>query len=244
MKISLQINGLMTDAWYDDDEVENVHKPLLRHLATLNAKTPERRTVIFLSAPPGTGKSTLTTFWEYLSRNDPELPTIQTLPMDGFHHYNRWLDEHELRAAKGAPETFNVEKLASNLRQLHEQNATWPQYDRQLHDPVENAIQVTAPVVIIEGNWLLYNAPSWRELRQYCDYSLFIRAPADVLRGRLIARKQAGGLSEEQAQIFFDRTDGPNVCRVLENSLPASLTLEMTAKGEYRLAQALPDEPQ
>ena len=90
----------------------------------------------------------------------------------------------------------------------------------------------------------MYNAPSWRELRQYCDYSLFIRAPADVLRGRLIARKQAGGLSEEQAQMFFDRTDGPNVCRVLENSLPASLTLEMTAKGEYRLAQALPDEPQ
>ena len=30
-------------------------------------------------------------------------------------------------------------------------------------------------------------------------------------------------------------TDGPNVRRVLEESLPANLTLMMTATGEYRL---------
>ncbi|HGX9480226.1 TPA: nucleoside/nucleotide kinase family protein, partial [Escherichia coli] len=34
---------------------------------------------------------------------------------------------------------------------------------------------------------------------------------------------------------FYDRTDGPNVRRVLEESLPANLTLMMTATGEYRL---------
>lgn len=236
MKISLQINGLLTDAWYDDDEVVSIHKPLLQQLAKLNAESPKRRTVIFLSAPPGTGKSTLTTFWEYLSRIDPELPVIQTLPMDGFHHYNDWLDEQGLRASKGAPETFNVEKLANNLRQIYEQDATWPQYDRQLHDPVENAIQVKAPLVIVEGNWLLFDSPSWRQLQQYCDFSLFIKAPESVLQERLVARKQAGGLTAQQAQRFFEQTDGPNIRRVLENSRPANLTLEMTLEGGYRIA--------
>ncbi len=115
MKIELTVNGLNVQAQYHDEEIERVHKPLLRMLAALQTVSPQRRTVVFLCAPPGTGKSTLTTFWEYLAQQDPELPAIQTLPMDGFHHYNSWLDAHQLRPFKGAPETFDVAKLAENL---------------------------------------------------------------------------------------------------------------------------------
>lgn len=178
MKIGLMVNGLRVEAHYDDDEIENVHKPLLQRLARLHCANARRRTIVFLSAPPGTGKSTLTTFWEFLSRQAPSLPEIQTLPMDGFHHYNDWLDTHNLRAYKGAPETFDVDKLAQNLRQIREGEGTWPQYDRQKHDPVEDAIAVSAPIVIVEGNWLLRDDERWRALARFCDFSLFIRAPA------------------------------------------------------------------
>ena len=174
MKIELTVNGLQVEAHYHDDEIENVHKPLLQQLAKIHATNPQRRTIVFLSAPPGTGKSTLTTFWEYLSRQEPGLPEIQTLPMDGFHHYNAWLEVHNLRAYKGAPETFDVDKLAQNLRQIRVGEGSWPQYDRQKHDPVEEAIQVTAPIVIVEGNWLLRDDLRWRALAEFCDYSLFI----------------------------------------------------------------------
>lgn len=125
MNIELTVNGLKVQAQYSDDEIENVHKPLLRMLAALQAVSSQRRTVVFLCAPPGTGKSTLTTFWEYLAQQDPELPAIQTLPMDGFHHYNSWLDAHQLRPFKGAPETFDVVKLAENLRQVVEGDCTY-----------------------------------------------------------------------------------------------------------------------
>ena len=81
MKIELTVNGLKIQAQYQNEEIENVHKPLLRMLAALQTVNPQRRTVVFLCAPPGTGKSTLTTFWEYLAQQDPELPAIQTLPM-------------------------------------------------------------------------------------------------------------------------------------------------------------------
>ncbi len=156
--------------------------------------------------------------------------------MDGFHHYNSWLDAHHLRAYKGAPETFDVEKLAQNLRQIRDGEGFWPQYDRKKHDPVEEAIWVTAPIVIVEGNWLLRNDDRWRALAEFCDYSLFIRAPASALRTRLVGRKRAGGLSQADAETFYARTDEPNVRRVLEESLPADVTLEMTATGEYRVA--------
>lgn len=235
MKIGLMVNGLRVEAHYDDDEIENVHKPLLQRLARLHFANARRRTIVFLSAPPGTGKSTLTTFWESLSRQDPSLPEIQTLPMDGFHHYNDWLDTHNLRVYKGAPETFDVDKLAQNLRQIREGEVTWPQYDRQKHDPVEDAIAVSAPIVIVEGNWLLRDDERWRALAAFCDFSLFIRAPAEALHARLVERKLAGGLSPADAEAFYLRTDGPNVRRVLENSRPADLTLEMAVSGAYRI---------
>ncbi|EOC7771926.1 MAG: nucleoside/nucleotide kinase family protein [Escherichia coli] len=235
MKIELTVNGLNVQAQYHDEEIERVHKPLLRMLAALQTVSPQRRTVVFFCAPPGTGKSTLTTFWEYLAQQDPELPAIQTLPMDGFHHYNSWLDAHQLRPFKGAPETFDVAKLAENLCQVVEGDCTWPQYDRQKHDPVEDALHVTAPLVIVEGNWLLLDDEKWCQLAQFCDFSIFINAPATALRERLVGRKLAGGVSLADAEAFYDRTDGPNVRRVLEESLPANLTLMMTATGEYRL---------
>lgn len=68
MKIGLKVNGLDVEAHYPDDEIENVHKPLLRQLAKLHSASASKRTIVFLSAPPGTGKSTLTAFWEFLSR--------------------------------------------------------------------------------------------------------------------------------------------------------------------------------
>ncbi len=95
---------------------------------------------------------------------------------------------------------------------------------------------VTAPIVIVEGNWLLRDDDRWRALAEFCDFSLFIRAPAETLRARLIGRKLAGGLSQAEAETFYERTDGPNVRRVLESSLPADLMLEMTSTGEYRMA--------
>lgn len=204
MKIALTVNGLHVEAHYHDDEIEQIHKPLLQQLAKIHAAKPERRTIVFLSAPPGTGKSTLTTFWEYLSRQDADLPEIQTLPMDGFHYYNHWLEAHHLRACKGAPETFDVDKLAENLRLVRAGEATWPQYDRQRHDPVEHAVVVTAPIVIVEGNWLLRDDDRWRALAEFCDFSLFIRAPAETLRARLIGRKLAGGLSLAEAETFMN----------------------------------------
>lgn len=155
--------------------------------------------------------------------------------MDGFHHYNEGLRPITCVRIKARRRPFDVDRLAQHLWQIKEGDSTWPQYDRQTHDPVEEAIVVTAPVVIVEGNWLLLDDERWRTLMEYCDFSLFIRAPAEALRTRLVGRKLAGGLSQADADAFYARTDGPNVERVLRHSRPANVELMMSANGEYRL---------
>lgn len=233
MNVTLNVNGLSIPASFSDDEITEVHLPLLKKLSEIHKHSGNRRTIVFLSAPPGTGKSTLTTFWEYLCQQDDSLPKIQTLPMDGFHHYNDFLDQHQLRASKGAPETFNVEKLAANLSQIRCSEGTWPQYSRQLHNPVEDAINVSAPIVIVEGNWLLLNDERWQALKAFSDFSLFIHAPEGLLSKRLIARKVLGGSSVDKAEAFYLATDGPNIQKVLTESRAADLTLVMDEQGAY-----------
>ncbi len=141
MRVELDINGLTNNAVFPDEDIRQLHEPLLNKLADVQKKL-NRRLVVFLCAPPGTGKSTLATFWQWLSQRDARFTAVQALPMDGFHHYNQYLDEHNLRKYKGAPDTFDVQKLTLAIKRLRQKETSWPKYDRRLHDPVEDVIRL------------------------------------------------------------------------------------------------------
>lgn len=233
MNVTLTINGLTTQACFPRKDIDQLHLPLLQHFSALQ-RQQNRPLIVFLVAPPGTGKSTLSAFWQKLSCEMPELVPLQTLPMDGFHHRNDWLDAHGLRQRKGTPETFDLAKLRDALLVLREPGSRWPEYSRTLHEPVEEAISVTAPVLIVEGNWLLLNEPGWASLSALCDVSIFIEADPDILHRRLVERKIRGGLSPQQAEDFYAMTDGPNVMRVLEHSQLADIRLKMATDNGYQ----------
>lgn len=233
MNVTLTINGLTTQACFPRKDIDQLHLPLLQHFSALQ-RQQNRPLIVFLVAPPGTGKSTLSAFWQKLSCEMPELVPLQTLPMDGFHHRNGWLDAHGLRQRKGTPETFDLAKLRDALLALREPGSRWPEYSRTLHEPVEEAISVTAPVLIVEGNWLLLNEPGWASLFALCDVSIFIEADPDILHRRLVERKIRGGLSPQQAEDFYGMTDGPNVMRVLEHSQLADIRLKMATDNGYQ----------
>lgn len=234
MNVTLTINGLITQAFFPQHDIGQLHLPLLQRFSAQQRQL-HRPLIVFLVAPPGTGKSTLSAFWQTLSTETAGLVPVQTLPMDGFHRRNAWLDAHHLRQKKGAAETFDVDKLRDALIGLRTPGSRWPEYSRTLHEPVEDAIHVTAPVLIVEGNWLLLKDEGWRELASYCDLSIFIHASPDDLRGRLIDRKIRGGLTPQQAGDFYAATDGPNVTRVLQDSRQADIMLEMTSDGSYHM---------
>lgn len=240
MRMTLPVNGFDVEARYDDATVETVLLPLLAEIGA-RAKAVPGRLIVFLAAPPATGKSTLAAFLERLAAQTPELPRLQAVPMDGFHFHQDYILSHTvtrggetipMKRVKGAPDTFDVEKLRRTLLRARHEDVLWPGYDRRLHDVVEDATAVTAPALLVEGNWLLYAAPGWRGLPH--DFSVFIEAREALLRERLLARKMRGGFSREEALAFYRETDGPNVRLCMERRLPADATLEMTAEGVLR----------
>ena len=239
-----EINGLTVRAHFSGENVERLFLPLLRRWTRMQ-RQKQRRILVFLSAPPGAGKTTLSRFLCFLSRNAPGLCPLTAIGMDGFHRRQEYLLSHTVERGgetvsmvtiKGAPETFDLERLRERIALAASgADCPWPDYDRLLHNPVEDALRVSGDVVLLEGNYLLLDAEGWRELRQYADDTVKITAEPALLRERLIRRKAASGASPDQAERFVDYSDMANAALCLDRSLPAELTLSLLPDGTYHI---------
>ena len=102
-----------------------------------------------------------------------------------------------------------------------------------LHDVVEDQIKVTKDIILIEGNWLLLKQEPWRSMQQYADYKILILAEEEMLKERLVSRKEKGGSSREEAEAWYQNSDSKNVTRVLRDSLQGDLLLKVEGDNDY-----------
>lgn len=213
--INLTVNGLPVAAHFPAEILTCSILPLVQKIVATQPK------LVLLAGPPGSGKSTLSLVIEALAQQAGY--RLQALGMDGFHHTNAWLADHHLSQVKGAPETFDFDALAAALVTRDQ----WPVYSRQLHDVSPRTVPVTGDTLLVEGNYLLYDAHPWNTLAPLADLTVFLDAEKPLLRRRLIQRKMAGGLSRDEAQRFYERSDARNVDLVLDCHLPADVTLHL-----------------
>ncbi len=248
MEYQTTVNGIQVNASYREKTVREIFLPLLKKLGEMQ-KEKGRRILVLLAAPPGAGKSTLLSFLDHLTRENAELPSIQVIGMDGFHRRQEYLLNHfaekdgkqvTMVEIKGAPVTFDLEKLTAAVQQVASgASCPWPVYNRLLHNPEENALTVDSDIVILEGNYLLLDEEGWRGLKAYADYTVSVRAEEGFLRTRLIDRRIKTGVGETEAVRFVDFSDMPNVRLCLEKTMPADLTLRLDSDGDYH---RLPEE--
>ncbi len=241
---SIMINGIHVDAVYSEHAVSDIFVPLLQRLTDLQ-REKGRRILVMLAAPPGAGKTTLLSFLEKLSREREDLSEIQVIGMDGFHRRQEYLLSHfaerngkqvAMVEIKGAPVTFDLEKLTDSVRRVAAgEICGWPVYDRLLHNPVEDALRVDGDIILLEGNYLLLDEDGWRSLADYADYTISIAADEALLRTRLIDRKMKTGVDETAAVRFVDFSDMPNARICLTRTKPADLQLAIDAGGEYQI---------
>ena len=239
---TVKINGIEVAARYSDRAVNGIFVPLLRELTAMQQKAG-RRILVMLAAPPGAGKSTLLSFLHRLAEETDGVSPIQVIGMDGFHRRQEYLLSHDtdrdgkkirMVEVKGAPETFDLEALSGRVKSLAAGEVTgWPVYDRLLHNPVEDAVRVDGDIVILEGNYLLLDMDGWRDLASFANYTISVRADAEMLRERLIDRRMKTGVARNESIRFVDFSDMPNVKLCLTRSLPADLQLEIDRRGDY-----------
>lgn len=240
MIYTFEVNGLKVNASYNDKEINEIFIPLLKRLTKLQ-KQYDRRIFIFLSAVPGCGKTTLSLFLEYLSRQSDEYTNIQAMGMDGFHYPNAYLETHYMQEdgknvllmnRKGSYASFDIEKLQAKIIEGKKRDNTWPIYSRNIHDVIQDMIPLKEKIVLLEGNYLLLNNYGWQHMIDYCDDSIFIDADVSEVKERLIERKIKGGLTKEEAIHFYHNSDYKNVMLLIRNHHKANIELLMK---EHRL---------
>jgi pantothenate kinase len=181
------------------------------------------RFLVALAGPPAAGKSTLAA----------ELVTAlgqgaKAVPMDGFHYDDAVLIARGARARKGAPDTFDVQGFLHLLRRLrHEAEVAIPLFDRALEISRAGAdiIGPADQILVVEGNYLLFDQAPWPEAAALFDLTVWIDVPMAELERRLLLRWAMYGKTDVEARAWIEGNDLPNIRAVIAGSAPADVVL-------------------
>ncbi|NYS26086.1 hypothetical protein HUK65_13920 [Rhodobacteraceae bacterium 2376] len=184
------------------------------------------RKLVAVAGAPASGKSFLgAALCDALCRDGVAATLV---PMDGFHLDNRILDARNLRARKGAPETFDAAGFIALIQRFRtEREVVYPLFDRARDLSIAGAgvLDPACEVVVIEGNYLLFDEPPWVDLAGLWDFSIWLDTPEETILQRCVARWLAHGHDPEAARTRAERNDLANARRIIAARLAADMTL-------------------
>ncbi len=179
------------------------------------------RKLVAVAGPPAAGKSYLA------ARLVAAMPRAALVAMDGFHLDNKLLDAAGLRHVKGAPATFDAAGFVALIGRIKAGEAVvHPEFDRDRDLAIAGRGLVAADteLVVVEGNYLLLEAPVWRDLAGFWDLTIAIAADDARLAHRLEARWRDQGCNGAEIAAHL-RNDLANAVTVRDGSRPADITV-------------------
>ncbi|KQQ94304.1 fructose transporter [Leifsonia sp. Leaf325] len=190
-----------------------------------------RRVLIGITGSPGSGKTTLAKAIVGRINGDAGAagPAVH-LPMDGYHLANSTLDRLGIHDRKGAIETFDGWGFVALLDRLRSESGHTiyaPSFKRKVDEGVagEIAVDDSATIVVIEGNYLLSDAAPWAGVRDRLDAAWFCSTPVDERERRLVDRHTRHGRTPEAATAWARDVDGANAVLIERSRERAELAI-------------------
>ena len=192
----------------------------------LQSPRRQARRVVAIAGPPASGKSTLAA--ALVAALQQAGVSSQLVPMDGFHLDNRILTARGILDRKGSPPSFDAIGLLRLVQVLGaSQELYYPVFDRDRDLSIAGAghIAPDCDTIVIEGNYLLMDAPIWHDMAGYWDLSIQLTCAEAELEARLNKRWLDQGLTPEAARLRAQSNDMPNARLVGQTALRADVVL-------------------
>lgn len=200
--------------------VEDIVVQIYNELLSVDHKN--ERILVGIAGAPGAGKSTLSQALSTKLNKSEHVAAV--IPMDGYHLDDSLLEDLGLLKRKGAPETFDFAGFKHLLLRIkNEDEVVYPVFDREREISIAGAgiLKENIRIVIVEGNYLLFNEEPWSCLSKLWDYSVFLDVELKVLEQRLIDRWLDHGFSRAEAQQKALGNDIQNSKRVIASRIQA-----------------------
>ncbi|HZG06192.1 MAG TPA: nucleoside/nucleotide kinase family protein [Streptomyces sp.] len=187
------------------------------------------RAILGIVGEPGAGKSTLAE--QLLARIETERPGVAVaVSMDGFHLAHKIIEARGQSAAKGTIDTFDGHGFLAMLRRTRTEthnSVWWPEFDRDLEDPVACSTEVAARhrLVIVDGNFLLSVQEPWVRVKDLLDEVWFLDAVPRARRERLTRRYISYGFDPEAARAKAGGVDERTSALIRSTAARADLVL-------------------
>ncbi|KAJ5466229.1 hypothetical protein N7530_010016 [Penicillium desertorum] len=222
--------------------MDEIYTQVAKSIHGLSLAQGRKRFLVAIAGIPGSGKTTLakSVVERVNEMNGSVYHYAMCIPMDGFHLpravLDRLPDRKQAYARRGAPWTFDVAGFTEYVRSLR----TWadgnsaeilyaPSFDHKQKDPVANSIALApeTSIVIVEGNYLLFDEPRWRDVAPLFDYRLFVDADLEAARERVAKRHVQAGIEPNIESGFrrVDENDYLNAQAIYEKRLKADLVI-------------------
>ena len=202
------------------EAVEDIVVQIYNELLSVDRKN--ERILVGISGAPGAGKSTLSQALSTKLNKSEHVAAV--IPMDGYHLDDSLLEDLGLLKRKGAPETFDFAGFKHLLLRIkNEDEVVYPVFDREREISIAGAgiLKKNIRIVIVEGNYLLFDEEPWSCLSKLWDYSVFLDVELKVLEQRLIDRWLDHGFSRAEAQQKALGNDIQNSKRVIASRIQA-----------------------
>ena len=206
------------------EAVEDIVVQIYNELMSVD-RTNERL-LVAISGAPGSGKSTLSQALSSKLNKSEHVAAV--IPMDGYHLDDSLLEDLGLLKRKGSPETFDFVGFKHLLlRVKNEDEVVYPVFDREREISISGAgiLEKNIRIVIVEGNYLLFDEEPWTCLSKLWDYSVFLDVELTVLEQRLIDRWINHGFSRAEAKQKALGNDIQNAKRVIASRIHANKIL-------------------
>ena len=200
--------------------VEDIVVQIYNELLSVDHKN--ERILVGIAGAPGAGKSTLSQALSTKLNKSEHVAAV--IPMDGYHLDDSLLEDLGLLKRKGAPETFDFAGFKHLLLRIkNEDEVVYPVFDREREISIAGAgiLKKNIRIVIVEGNYLLFDEEPWSCLSKLWDYSVFLDVELTVLEQRLIDRWLDHGFSRAEARQKALGNDIQNSKRVIASRIQA-----------------------